>query len=104
MARGNGRDPERRPEILPDMPASLVGKLDDVGFAWAVEGGQRYLLLEAARWGPGMAGVFGSGELREGWIWIEYTPVVDMLFVRLIDMLVYVRQSAPQVVQLRLVK
>lgn len=104
MARGNGRDPGVRPEILPDMPASLVGKLDDVGFAWAVEDNQRYLLLETVRWGPGLVQVFGGGEVRDGWVWIRYTPEVDMLFVRLIDMLVYVRQSAPQVVQLRLVK
>ena len=104
MARGNGRDPGIRPEILPDMSASLVGKLDDVGFAWAVEGGQRYLLLEVARWGPALAHIFGGSDTRDGWVWIRYTPEVDMLFVRLIDMLVYVRQSAPQVVQLRMVK
>jgi hypothetical protein len=54
--------------------------------------------------GRGWSQVFGGGEVRDGWVWIRYTPEVDMLFVRLIDMLVYVRQSAPQVVQLRLVK
>ncbi len=48
MARGNGRDVEGRPEILLDMPARLVGKLDAIGVGWVVEGDQRYLLLKAA--------------------------------------------------------
>lgn len=48
MARGNGRDLEVGPKILPDMPAKLAGKLDAIGVGWVVEGDQRYLLLKAA--------------------------------------------------------